>query len=215
MKLDTLVVKRLQELNQKALLVLATKQEDSEWGIANVDESFFQQWAVSVLNLLMNIYGETSVHYTYFKEKYDSFSGSFSDFKSCLGIFLSAKEDYEGGYVFNMRSLVSAEVIDNVIEQSRELLRAKYKDPAAVVAGVALESALKELCNKHHILTGKLDKMNADLSKAGAYNLGQQKIITAWADIRNNAAHGNWQNYSVADVESMIEGVNRFIAEKL
>lgn len=55
--------------------------------------------------------------------------------------------------------------------------------------------------------------MNADLSKAGVYNLGMQKQITAWAERRNNAAHGKWNAYTEADVNAMIEGVTRLIAD--
>ena len=57
--------------------------------------------------------------------------------------------------------------------------------------------------------------MNADLRKAGIYNVGMQKQITAWADRRNSAAHGDWHEYTDDDVKAMIEGVNRFIAERL
>jgi HEPN domain-containing protein len=117
--------------------------------------------------------------------------------------------------LFNVRALVQAEVLDNALEQAAELLRAGYKDPACVVAGVTLETALKELCTRQGVAHGKLDKMNADLCKAGVYNMGWQKQITAWAERRNKAAHGDWAVYNNADVDDMIKGVTRFIAEYL
>jgi hypothetical protein len=57
--------------------------------------------------------------------------------------------------------------------------------------------------------------MNADLAKAGVYNLAKQKQITAWADLRNKSAHGEWGAYSAADTEDMIKGVERFVADYL
>jgi len=111
--------------------------------------------------------------------------------------------------------LVQAEVLDDALEQAAELLKAGYKEPACVVAGVSLETAVKELCTRQAISHGKLDKMNADLCKAGIYNMGWQKQITAWAERRNNAAHGKWDAYNNADVDDLIKGVNRFIAEYL
>jgi len=57
--------------------------------------------------------------------------------------------------------------------------------------------------------------MNADLAKAGVYNISMQKQITAWAGKGNDAAHGNWDNYTKEDVADMINGVQRFIAENL
>ena len=57
--------------------------------------------------------------------------------------------------------------------------------------------------------------MNADLAKVGVYNKLIQKRITALADIRNSAAHGKPEEFSEADVDSMIDEVTRFVAEHL
>jgi hypothetical protein len=83
------------------------------------------------------------------------------------------------------------------------------------LVGVSLEIALKEICTREGIVHGKLDKMNADLCKAGVYNLAKQKQITAWADLRNKAAHGDWAEYNNADVADFIKGVERFVADYL
>ena len=53
--------------------------------------------------------------------------------------------------------------------------------------------------------------MNAELAKAGIYNKMVQKRITAIADVRNNAAHGNWKEFDRGDVEETIEWVAKFI----
>ena len=47
------------------------------------------------------------------------------------------------------------------------------------------------------------------------HNMAKQKQITAWADLRNNAAHGNWSEYNAADVKDFLDGVQRFIADFL
>lgn len=102
-----------------------------------------------------------------------------------------------------------------MLEQATALLSAGYKDPACVVTGVALETTLKDLCSRNGIAHAKLDKMNADAAKKGIYNRGMQKQITAWADRRNSAAHGDWNAYSEAEVDDMIKGVIRLIADYL
>jgi hypothetical protein len=114
-----------------------------------------------------------------------------------------------------LRVLVQAEVFDSQLEQASELLGAGYKSAGAVIAGVVLETALKDMCNKRNIPPGKLDKMNADLAKAGEYNLLVQKQITALAQIRNDAAHGQNDNFDERNVSSMIENVRRFVTEHL
>jgi hypothetical protein len=55
--------------------------------------------------------------------------------------------------------------------------------------------------------------MNADLAKASAYNLTVQKQVTAWAGIRNDAAHANYSNYDAQQVKLMIQGVRDFVAK--
>ena len=221
MKTDKLVEQRFDELEQRAEAILADKKfaftSNDGVNYFKVDTPSFRAWATSVLNLLQRVFGESSIHYRHFDETYrrDREGEWESSFNECKAILQAAKEDYRGGYLFNVRGLIQAEVFDNVLEQAIELLQSGYKDPACVVAGVTLETALKELCTRNGIAHGKLDRMNADLCKAGVYNMGMQKQITAWAERRNKAAHGDWSAYTVADVEDMIRGVTRLIAEYL
>ena len=106
-------------------------------------------------------------------------------------VFLAAKEDFEGGHLRSLRSLVHAEVFDDELEQARELQASGYKAAAAVVAGVVLETTLQKLCGDRGIPVATLDKMNADLAKAGVYDKLIQKRVTMLADIRNKAALGD------------------------
>jgi hypothetical protein len=130
-------------------------------------------------------------------------------------VFDAAQEDFEGGYCTSIRSLVQAEVFDSELEQARALLDAGYASAAAVISGVVLETTLRQLCDNHGLPHAKLDKMNADLAKTGQYSVLKQKQITAWADIRNNAAHGQNDKFSSDDVADMITKVGMFVSEEL
>ena len=44
------------------------------------------------------------------------------------------------------------------------------------------------------------------------YSKLDQKSVTAWLDLRNNAAHGHYDKYEAVQVELMISGVRDFIA---
>jgi hypothetical protein len=166
---------------------------------------------------LQRAFGESTVHYKVFHEQYVKHSDPIyeSYFMELAAILAAAKEDYSGGYLFNLKSLVKAEVLDDATEQAHELLTAGYKDPACVVCGISLEVAIKEMASRQGITLAKLEKMNADLCKAGVYNMAKQKQITAWADLRNKAAHGEWNAYNAADVQEMLDGIKRFIADYL
>lgn len=236
MKANQLINKRFEELAQKGTTITVTsKQREfpqvfavagpqrgaesssprSTYTAHIVDRQEFITWGTSSLNLLQRIFGDTSIHYTQFRTYFDEFKGDTPTLNACMAVFNAAREDYEGGYLFNVETLVSAEVLDDVLEQAEALLSSGYRGPAGVTVGVALETTLKKLCDREGIPHAKLDRMNADLAKKGLYNVGMQKQITAWADLRNRAAHGQWEQFTAADVEDMIRGVRRFIADHL
>ena len=217
MHLDPIVTRRFSELQTKGEAVLAAKKEEFKDGdgkpVYKVPSGAFREWATNVLNLLQRTFGESSVHFKHFADHYSIFQGWLSDFDSNFGIFRAAKEDYEGGYLFNIRTLAKAEVLADAISQAKELLALKYKDPACILARVALESALKDLCVRYGVAEGKLERMNADLTKASAYNMAKQKQITAWAEIGNKAAHGEWASYTEQDAIAMVAGVESLVAD--
>lgn len=183
----------------------------------NVDSEQFLAWCVKAKNLLVSACGQDSEHYKAFgeAEKYSSWSGNLKIFLQTRSVFGAAKEDFEGGYLASVRNLVQAEVFDTELEQAKELLSAGYYPAAAVIAGVVLETTLRQLVWAHGIPPGKLDKMNADLAKAGQYNSLVQKRVTSLAAIRNSAAHGDNKAFTEVDVESMVEEVGRLVGQWL
>ena len=220
MKLDSLIQKRFAELEDNAKTISESREKDfvSNKGEIHykVASPVFRGWVVKVLSLLQRIFGEDSVHHQQFQENSKKIHRVTKDtFEICLSIFQASKDDYEGGYLFNVRALVKAEVLDDALEQAEKILNAGYKDPACVVVGVALEITIKEMCTRNGIPHKKLDGMNVELCKAGIYNMAKQKQITAWADLRNDGAHGNWAEYNIADVKDFLNGVQRFIADFL
>ncbi len=59
------------------------------------------------------------------------------------GIFLAAKSDYDGGYLFRLESAISGEIFADCVVLSKNALANNQKDVAAVLACAALEDALK------------------------------------------------------------------------
>ena len=213
--------KRFAELQQQMEELFASKKpiysSILERNEINIDGNALLEWTVKARSLLSKACGLESEHYKEFS-KNDStgiYGTYLATLESLRAIFLAAKEDYEGGYLRTTRSLIQAEVFDSELEQAKELLQAGYKSPAAITAGVVLETSLRELCDQEGLPHGKLDKMNSDLAKIGKYNKLQQKRITALADIRNSAAHGKPQEFTDQDVIEMIRDTERFVAEHL
>lgn len=101
---------------------------------------------------------------------------------------------------------------------AEELVSKQYKDPAAVIAGSVLEEHLRKLTQRMGLTVEKpdgtpmkADTLNADLCKAGTYNKLEQKSVTAWLDLRNKAAHGDYTAYDQAHVEALIRDVRAFM----
>jgi hypothetical protein len=131
------------------------------------------------------------------------------------GILSALRADWDAGRLQSFQELVHAELFSDFLELAEYFLQEGYKDPAATIAGGVLEEHLRKLCGKHRVTIPakpKLDTMNADLAKAAVYNKNDQKQVTAWAGLRNDAAHGNYSNYTAGEVKLMVAGVRDFIS---
>lgn len=182
-----------------------------------IDRERTIRWGLNSLSLISRIFGESSFYYKKFDEIYPKFSleENREEVKQALAILVAAKDDYENGYLFDTQTLIEAEVFDDFLEQAEHLLDQGYFVASAVIAGSVLEDSLRKLCVRNGITLPtkpKLDKMNADLAKAGVYNMLKQKQITALADLRNKAAHG-LGGFTKEDVEAMIKDVRRFMED--
>jgi len=139
-------------------------------------------------------------------------------YKTLAGILTALRDDYAAGYLQTVQELIHADLFADFLEQAEYLLKEGFKDPAAVLAGGVLEEHLRKLCEKNDIKTHmpndkpkNASALNDELAGEGAYNKLEQKSVTAWLDLRNNAAHGKYDQYDKNQVVNMIQGVRDFI----
>lgn len=178
------------------------------------------RFRTETMNLVRKACGEKSDHYRELRALAESQVTALNPhyYPNTLGVLQAAQRDYEAGLVFDVRSLVAAEVFGDLMEQAEQLLKSNYVAPAASLTGAILEDALRKLAAKLNISIPEhtaLDRLNADLAKSGAYSKLIQKNITAYTDVRNNADHGHFDKFERADVEAMVVWVRRFLAEHL
>ena len=105
---------------------------------------------------------------------------------------------------------------------AEHLLTEGYKDASAVLLGGVLEDSLRKLAVSKGVSifssVGKpltIDPLNAALAKAGAYNALVQKQVTTWANLRNDAAHGQFTKYDAEQVRQMLLFVQKFCSDYL
>jgi hypothetical protein len=188
------------------------------------EQQDYYRFRTAALNLIRRSCGEDSDHYRELKRLADAKDTSTNAhysllcFQNCFGVLEAAQRDFEAGLLFDMRALITAEILGDFIEQAETLLDAGYHVPAASLAGAVLEDTLRKLCERGGIpipSSTKIDRLNADLARAKVYDKLIQKRITAIADIRNNADHAHFDKFSKEDVEDMVKWIRRFSADYL
>ena len=107
------------------------------------------------------------------------------------------------------------EAATDLMDQVQVLL----KDPefvagaAVMLAGAALEEFLPSMFEESgERLVGKpgISSYATALQKSDKLNRGEVKDITAWADQRNDAAHGHFDDLTRPRALIMVDGINLF-----
>lgn len=128
-----------------------------------------------------------------------------------------AKREIENGLLYQVSDLIEAEVFSDFLEYAKYLLDKGFIHSVPVIVGSVLEHELRSILEKNQLPTktdkGKnltLEPMNENVGKAGIYDMKVQKRITALAQIRNDAAHGDYDKFTKEDVEDMYKYVLNF-----
>lgn len=174
-----------------------------------------QKWVNSAQNLIRCISGNLSDHYSNFSNIYNSSNYLHKQLLDQLrGILKSAKSDYDSGFIFNLESRISGEVLSDLTATAEQTINNQdpsgdpegRKNVAAVLACAALEDALKRYAALHNINVenkGMQESINA-LKGAGLLVKMEASHLQALVKIRNSAMHAKWDEINETDVEEVI-----------
>lgn len=178
-----------------------------------IEADVWQKWATSVEALIGAACGQRSPYYKNFITVRAKCYGAESDIKPLAGIFRSAKEAFDGNYLFDLEREVSAEVFGSFIVLAKQALAEDNKDVAAVLASAALEDALKR-----HAVSNGLDVEDASMSRVisslkskGLVSGAQKPMLAAMLRMRNHAMHTEWEKIQKPEVSSLIGFVEQFL----
>lgn len=186
--------------------------DGSDMGSAKCKQLYTQTLAA-----IQRVSGAKSVYFFQARER-DPGKHEFAQLADIMGVCRSLLEDMQNGYLQTYTEVIHSEIFSDYLEMSEHLNASGYKDAAAVIAGSTLESHLKSLCSKLGVPTFagdrpiKADTLNSELVKVDAYTKNEQKSVTAWLGLRNDAAHGNYNAYDSQQVGLLILSVRDFIA---
>jgi hypothetical protein len=216
----TTSIARLRQLIEEGPII-AKLEKPSSVGpyIQDQDTIPLHAWLVRVTNIIESAFGPDSPHFRHLQELMPDGPRHIEhsyEIYNIIGLLKGAIDDLEGGYLQQQSLLVAGEVFDDILEQASHLLENGYKDVSAVLGRVVLEDALKKIASASEIDPSfKPSRINDELKSAGRYPQPQWRLIQAWLDIGNSAAHGEFDKYTIQDVLSMLEGINRFLAAEL
>ena len=213
------IINRFDELINSGHVVIGTRQPYERSSGEYVNSGLFYGFRTASLSFLKLIFGIDHPYYQGFDEHARHTEPRYVE--RGIEILKSAKNEAEGGWLTSVKGILSAEIFSDFTDMAEHLLSEGYKDPAAVIMGSVLEEHLRQLCSKFNIPTErakngdmipkKADLLNSELASNGAYNKLDQKNVTAWLDLRNKAAHGEYDEYTEDQVKLMLNSVRDFI----
>lgn len=138
------------------------------------------------------------------------------------GALVALRQSVASGYLVSIQELLNAELFSDFLEMAQHLLNEGYKDSAAIIVSGVLEQHIRKLCIKNSISIDfadskgtvqpkKAETMNTDLAGNSVYSKLDQKSVTAWLDLRNKAAHGHYDEYTLQQVELLLQSIRDFI----
>jgi len=195
---------------------LTRKAQSSGSYLGDSDIIEASSWVTRTGEMIQRIYPANSQHRESYKSciKTSDFgnmhSHNYSHLAIITGLLRSMRHEISNGLITDINQLLRADIFADFLEMAEHLLDEKYKDASAVIIGSVLEDTLRKLAAANNIpilKDGKhltIEPLNTALAAAGIYNKLFQKQITSWADLRNKAAHGQYDQYDYNQVRMML-----------
>lgn len=180
---------------------------------SHVKSGAWEKWATSAESLIKAACGMDSPYYESFIRARERCTGYESQLRALAGIFRSAKEAFEGGYLFDVEREVSAEIFGDFVVLAKQALAEDNKDVAAVLAAAALEDALKRYAasNGLDVDDASMSKIISALKSKGLVSGAQKSLLTAMLRMRNHAMHAEWEKIEKPDVSGLVGFVEQFL----
>ena len=106
--------------------------------------------------------------------------------------------------------------VSDFLSEAEKHLESGRHQSAAILAGDALQDALRKLCAANCVIVStktSAEIMNAELASRGVYDDEMQRRLDNAASLSDKANCGLWSDFSKGDVELMLAQVRAFAAE--
>ena len=173
----------------------------------------WRKWATSAESLIRASCGKESPYYANFSKVLEVCTGNESQIQALAGIFRSANEAFDGGYIFDVELDVAGDIFGDFVVLAKRALAENNKDVAAVLASAALEDALKRyaMLNDLDVSDATMSNVINALKSKSLVSGAQKSMLTAMLQIRNAAMHADWKKITDPDVSGLIGFVEQFL----
>ena len=136
-------------------------------------------------------------------------------FSTITGVLIALRDAVAHGLLTSLESRLRANIHEDFLTQSLDLLNAGYHVAAMVLIGGIIEDHLQKLVQIQELILpkkGSISKYN-DLLRDNAYDQPKWRRIQSIGDLRNDAAHGKGSTIKFEDAQDAHTFVKRFITD--
>lgn len=184
-----------------------------------VNHQKWSTWLTSALNIIAGSFGRDSVQFNQLQAAAASSTtqGVEIAVESAKGVFLGAKDDFDGGYVSSLAQGIAGEVFGSLLNSARAALQEEHKDSAAVLAAAAFEDSLKKIAVLHglNVAEQELGNVIGALKAQQLLQGGAAKLAERYQSFRNWAMHANWEKITQEEVGGVIGFAEQLLIKHL
>lgn len=145
---------------------------------------------------------------------FDPRSAGLIRFATQLDIIKSIYENMDN-VLFDIKSNIEFEILDNELLSSRKLLKKGYIRSAGAICGVVLEKHFSTIVKNHNLKMSKKDPTISDFNdlfkQEKVYDVINWRFIQHLGDIRNLCDHNKDREPTKEEVDELINGTEKVI----
>ena len=217
-RLQDAVLQRLDALIEQGSQVVQSFKKDQYGALwSTLPEQTVRAFVVAASSEVVRLAGRDSEYFRQLPPPLSdgrSLTGMETIPHTSLGVLIALRDAVAGGHLEQLATRVRSALHDDFVQQAVDLLAGDYYVAAMVIIGGVLENRLRDLCRGRNVqpVGTTLNAYNQALRDV-EYTQATWRRIQVLGDLRNHAAHGQYDEVTRAQVDEELVFVQRFLAE--
>jgi hypothetical protein len=159
-----------------------------------------------------------TVHYVGGEKSFEPFDRFVTKIQHQIAILDSIHETIDLR-LSDIEGVVQADLFRHELEAAADLHKKKHHRAAGALAGVTIESHLSRVCTARDVIISKktpsIAEYNNALKEAGVIDTPTWRLIQRLGDIRNLCVHAKEREPTDTEIQDLLAGAGKLIAELL